>query len=132
MIIRPKYLDKSLINTPSLALQNVRFEIARMGEIVQEMLSQFSDAMLNRDREKLDKIQKMDDRVDILDSEILHYLASLRTETLSEKESKDISIAMKVADGFENIGDVIETDLLELGTRVLDQDIQSSDAMRYI
>ena len=132
VIIRPKYLDKSLIDTPSLALQNVRFEIARMGGIVQEMLSEFREAMLNRDREKLDKIQKMDDRVDILDSEILQYLASLRTETLSEQESKDTSIAMKLADGFENIGDVIESDLVELGAHVLDQDIKSSDAMRYI
>ena len=32
---------------------------------------------------------------------------------------------MKVADGFESVGDVIETDLVGLGYRALDENIQS-------
>ncbi len=132
VIIKPKYLDKSLIDTPAVALQNVRFEIARMGTIVHNMLDVFRDAILNRKRSKLDEIHKMDDRVDILDGEILRYLASLRAESLSEQESAEISVAMKVADNIESIGDVIDTDLLKVGERVLEKNIQLSDAMRYI
>ena len=132
VIIKSKYLDKSLLDTPAVALQNVRFEIARMGKIVQEMLIEFREAMLNRNRDKLHEVHKMDDRVDILDGEILRYLASLRTETLSEQDSADISVAMKVADSIESIGDVIDTDLFEVGERVLEKDIQPSDAMQHI
>lgn len=132
VIIKPKYLDKSLIDTPSVALQNIRFEISRMGNIVHDMLEQFRTAMLNRDRNKLDEVHKMDDRVDILDGEILRYLATLRAESLSEQESTEISVAMKIADNIESIGDVIDTDLLDVGGRILDNNIQSSDAMRYI
>ena len=132
VIIKPKYLDKSLIDTPAVALQNVRFEIARMGKIVQEMLTEFREAMINRDRERLDNLHKMDDRVDILEGDILRYLATLRAETLSEQESEEINNAMIISDNIESVGDIIETDLVEVGEKILDENIQYSDAMRYI
>ncbi len=55
-----------------------------------------------------------------------------RTQTLSEKEGAEVALAMKVADSFESVGDVIETELVGLGYRMLDEDIQTSDAMRHL
>jgi len=132
VIIRPKFLDDSLIETPSLAAERVRLEIARMGEIVQQMLSEFLQGMLNRDRKKLEHIQRMDDQVDVLQAEILRYLGALRTQTLTEQESTDIALAMIVADEFESVGDVIETDLCNLGIRALNEDIRASDTMKHL
>jgi len=87
---------------------------------------------LERDRSKLEEVQKMDDQIDVLESEILRYLGAIRTEALTEHESAELALVMKVADGFESVGDVIETDLVGLGYRALDENIQSSDAMRVL
>ena len=74
----------------------------------------------------------MDDKVDILEGDILRYLGSVRSRTLTVPESADVALAMKVADGFESVGDVIETDLIAVGYRVLDENIQASEAMVYL
>ena len=132
VIIRPKYLDDALIETPALALQRVRLEIARMGDIVQQMLTGLRAGWLERDRGKLEEVQMMDDQVDVLESEILKYLGAIRTEALTEQESAEVALAMKVADGFESVGDVIETDLVGLGYRALDENLRASDAMRVL
>ena len=132
VIIRPKYLDDTLIETPALALQNVRLEIARMGEIVQEMFSELRQSFLHRDRDRLEKVQKMDDQIDILDGEILRYLGEIRTQPLSEKESDEVGLAMKAADEIESVGDVIETDLVSVGYQAIDQNLQSSETMQHL
>jgi phosphate:Na+ symporter len=132
VIIRPKFLDDTLIETPALALQRVRLEIARMGEIVQQMLAGLRAGMLDRERDQLEEVQRMDDQVDVLEGEILRYLGAIRAQSLTEDESAEVALAMKAADGLESVGDVIETDLVGLGYRALDEDIQASEAMRYL
>ena len=132
VIIRPQFLDDTLINTPSLALQRARMEIARMGEIVQQMLSGIREAILVRERDKLEAVQRMDDQVDVLENEIYRYLGAIRTQSLTEQEGAEISLAMKAADGFESVGDVIETDLIKLGYRNLEKNIRASEAMQHL
>ncbi|WP_299013058.1 Na/Pi cotransporter family protein [uncultured Photobacterium sp.] len=131
-IISPKYLDDSLIETPSLALQRVQLEIARMGEIVHRMLIEFRIGTLNQDRNKLEKVREMDDQVDVLESDVLRYLGAIRQQSLTEQESAYIEQAMITADEFESIGDVIEYDLTNLAYRALDDNIQVSDTMRHL
>ena len=70
--------------------------------------------------------------MDVLESEILRYPGEISTQSLAEHESEAVALAMKVADGFESVGDVIETDLVGLGYRALDEDIQASEAMSYL
>jgi phosphate:Na+ symporter len=131
-IIRPKFLDDSLIDTPALALQRVRMEIAYMGEIVLQMFTDFREAVLKRERTKLEDVRKMDDQVDVLESAILRYLGEVRTRSLTEKESANIALAMRAADELKNVGGVIATDLSTLGYKTLDENIQASDTMRYL
>ena len=131
-IIRPKFLDDTLIETPALALQRVQLEIAHMGEIVYRMFSDFREAMLKQERNKLEEVQKMDDQIDVLEGEIFRYLGEVSARSLTEQESADVALAMKVADEFESVGDVIESNLTSLGYMVLDENIQPSDAMRYL
>ena len=87
-IIRPKYLDESLVETPAIALENVRFEVARMGEIVSGMIAELREAVLTRDRNRLENVQAMDDKVDVLQAAILNFLAQIRVQPLSERESR--------------------------------------------
>ena len=132
VIIAPKFINDTLIETPTLALQAVRLEIARMGEIVDQMFSGLREGFLTRDRKKLENVQMMDDQVDVLQSEILLYLGKIRTEELTEKESNELGQAMKTSDEFESVGDVIETDLVSVGYNALDKNIQASEAIKYL
>ena len=131
-IIRPKFLDDSLIDTPALAMQRVRMEIAYMGEIVLQMFTDFREAVLKRERTKLEDVRKMDDQIDVLESAILRYLGEVRTRSLTEKESANIALAMRAVDELNNVGGVIATDLSSLGYKALDENIQVSDTMRYL
>ena len=132
VIIRPKFIDDDLLETPSLALQAVRLEIARMGEIVLQMFTGLAEGVLKRDRKTLEEIKKMDDRVDILEREVFRYLGALRAQPLSETESKGLGFAMIAADEFESVGDVIESEMVDLGLRALDDGHRASDTVRYL
>ncbi len=132
LIIRPKFLNEALIETPALALQSARLEIARMGDIVANMFSDLRHAFLERDRNKLDQVQRQDDQVDVLEGEILRYLARVRKQGLSDEENRDVALSMKGADTFESISDVIETDLVNLYYRVDDEGIEPSETMQHL
>ena len=74
----------------------------------------------------------MDDQVDVLEGEILRYLGKVRAQSLTEADSRGVVVALRVADGFESVGDVIETDLVGLCYRALDENITVSDTMRHL
>jgi phosphate:Na+ symporter len=132
VLIRPKFLNEAMIDTPALALQSARMEIARMGDIVAEMFSGLRHAFLEQDRNKLDHIQRQDGQVDVLEGEILRYLAKIRKQELSDEENRDVALSMKGADMFKSIGDVIENDLVNLYYRVYDEGFEPSETMRHL
>jgi len=66
IIVRPKYLDREMLEIPSMALERVRFELGHMGEIISDMLARLEEGFLQRDKHKLEEVTMMDDKVDIL------------------------------------------------------------------
>ena len=132
VIIRPEFLNDALIETPSLALQSVQLEIARMSELVTTMFSKLREAMAERDRKKMAEVQSSDDQVDVLQGEILRYLAEIRKQELSEEEGRDIGLAMRTVDLLESIGDVLETDLVNIGYKIADGEFVESEAYLHL
>lgn len=111
VLISPKYLDESAVTVPSIALELVRQEFGRMGEITTNMLTELPKAILNRDQEHIDEIAKLDDKVDILEAAIFSYLGKVRQQSLTEEESKIHQDLMSATVNLETLSDVIETDL---------------------
>jgi phosphate:Na+ symporter len=70
--------------------------------------------------------------VDVLEGEILRYLAAVRKQELTDDEGLEVALTMKATDLFESVGDVIETDLVSLSYRALDEDIETSETMRHL
>jgi phosphate:Na+ symporter len=130
LLVQPKFLDQELVDTPALALERVRFEIAHLGEIVQEMLAKLPTAFLSGKVEPFEEIAKMDDRVDLLEDEILKYLGQIRKGSLSENDSADFVTLMHATDNLESIGDIIETNVVALGKSRLEQGVEASETMR--
>jgi phosphate:Na+ symporter len=127
IIIEPKYLDENLLITPNIALQQVRLELARLGNISMEMLRDIIPAFQKNDIQHVKKIARRYDEINILEAEILKYLALLRSSSLSDEESLDFQSIMMAVDNFESMAGIIESNLVALAEKVATLDSRSSE-----
>ena len=102
------YLDKRLINTPVIALEQVKKEILRMAKIAEEMIHESINALFERDGDKLRDIDRKEGIVDLLQKEITDYLVELSQESITPEVSKKINSAMRMVNNIERIGDHAE------------------------
>ena len=131
-LVHPRYLDDELIETPSLALERVRYEIGHMGEYVNEMLTESMPALLSGDRERIHEISAIDDKVDILYSEIVAYLAKISRKSLLETQAQELSNLLSAVNDLESIGDIIETDAVDLVEQCFANDVKISQATQQV
>jgi len=113
--VRAKYLDEELLDTPTLALDRTRLELVHMGDMVREMYRAIIPAALTGSPQELTRIEAMDDRVDALHGQIVTYLGRISGRELTDAQSDELMRLMEAANGLENIGDIIETNLVLLG-----------------
>jgi phosphate:Na+ symporter len=132
IIAQPKYLDEELLETPSLALDRVRLEIGHMGNRVNAMLQDIMTAITTGDRMMLRNIAKIDDEVDILHGHIVTYLGRISQKELMEEQTRVLVNLMAAANDLENIGDIIETDMVHLGNEGIDAQVTISEETREI
>jgi phosphate:Na+ symporter len=132
VIIEPKYLDTEILKAPSLALEAVRREIGRAGDVAMSMYQDMQSSMQTRSRESLQDIARRDDQVDILEASILEYLSKIRQGLLTEEESQSHQALMTAVVNLEGLADVIETDLVILADTYIENGYQTSDATRDI
>jgi phosphate:Na+ symporter len=117
VIIEPEFLNDAALAAPSVALQQVRLELGRMGGITLEMFRDLGPALQTGDVKRLEAIARRDDEVDILEAAILAYMGKLRRGLLSEHESLEFQTLMTATTDFESLADVIETEIVALGRK---------------
>jgi phosphate:Na+ symporter len=127
VIIKPKYLNKELLEVPAIALENVRFEIGRMGDITSDMLTTLWMAFQTRNRDMVDEAVKMDDKVDVLSELILEYMSQIQQEKLSDDNSHVLQSLMSATINIESLADVIESELSDICKKFIDHDLQESE-----
>jgi phosphate:Na+ symporter len=122
----PQFLDDDVIETPTLALQQARLEIARLGQLVQRMHGAVLPAMLSGGLDGLQAVGRMDEDVDHLHGCIIEFLGRLSRGTLTGTQADELMHLMAAANALEAAGDVIETDLVARGRQRLDDAVQVS------
>jgi phosphate:Na+ symporter len=130
IIIEPKFLDASTLNVPAVALEQVRREFGRMGQIAMAMLSELPQAVLERDRQYLETIVMLDDKVDILEASIFKFLGKIRQLSLTASESLVHQKLMTATVNLEALADVIETDLAAVAKRLIEKNQRVGETMR--
>jgi phosphate:Na+ symporter len=123
---RPRYLDESALETPSLALADAARETLRMGDVVEAMLRKVMDAMMTNDKSLVDQVSRMDDSVDGLDEAIKLYLTKLTRGSLDEREGHRAMEIIAFAINLEHIGDIVDKNLSELATKKIRRRFQFS------
>ena len=126
LVIRTKYLDDELIATPSLALDRVRMEVLHMGEHVEYMIKNILPAIRNGDKALLYEVQARDDSVDILHGHVVDYLGKLSKVNLTQAQTDEFLRLMEAVNDLENIGDIIETNMVMSGEELMKKQLTMS------
>jgi len=125
---QPQYLDPKLLTSPPFALEAAAQESLRMAAIVQGMLKDVKQVFIERNSLSIiDSIKQREEAVDHLNREIKLYLIGLSAKGLSEKDSAREMTLLNFISHLENIGDIIDSNLLELGEKMIDQGVRFSD-----
>ncbi len=131
-VIRPKYLDEILIETPALALDRVRMELRRLGERALEMVQKAMPVAAAGSLEELVELARRDDEVDALYDAIVVYLRKLGQRTLTPEQSRLLSRYAASAAHIENIADMIETNIVAAGRERLQRNVTMSEGTREV
>ncbi|MCL4832785.1 MAG: Na/Pi cotransporter family protein [Caldilineaceae bacterium] len=113
-MIKPRYLDESLLGTASLALGLARREVSRIGDILEQMMAKVPAAVFQGDLEAVAEIRAMDDQVDALYTAVTQYLAKIGQKNLSDDVANAVLGAMSALTELEAIGDIMENNLAHL------------------
>lgn len=116
-VSRPKYLDDSALDTPSVALTNASRESIRMAELLDVMLRTAWEAFQKNDQALIVKAKATDKDIDKLYKAIKAHLVRLGSETMTKEESKRHFQILNFATNLEHIGDVIDKNLLPLAEK---------------
>ncbi|MBI4247234.1 MAG: Na/Pi cotransporter family protein [Candidatus Rokubacteria bacterium] len=112
-----RYLDERALHQPSLALGQATREALRMADVVQGMLRDVVPVFQRDDQELLEDVERRDDQVDFLEREIKLFLTRLGREAMGPDLSRKEIGLISVIGNLENIGDIIDKNLMELGRK---------------
>lgn len=130
------HLDESAVETPSMALDLARSEIARMAKITGRMLHSLIEPFLSDDPGVdeihpqltiMEGIHMREKKLDFLDKKIKNYLLLVGQEELSDSQIQEVFGMITISNHMEAIGDVIERNLRTLVTKKRGLELDFSD-----
>jgi phosphate:Na+ symporter len=126
-VLKPKYLDKELLDTPTFALERARFEVGRMSEMVEDMLASILPTAFTGSSEELAVISDKDADIDALYAHIVEYLGKISVQELTDEQTKELTALFELVQQLEEIGDIVESRMVPLGLRRIEENIVVSD-----
>ena len=99
-----KYIDNHLLNTPTIAMMQVKREIINMMRLAQDNLKLGFNRMINQDSENDKELIETEDKIDYINNQITSFLIDL-THTASESDERKIGSYFHVVNDIERIGD---------------------------
>lgn len=121
------HIDDSILETPAIALQLARAEIARMAKLLGRMhngsMVPFVSCELPQDNyfpkqlNLMEGIEMRAQKIYYLEEQIRLYLLKISQKSLSEEHGEEVSSLISIVDAMERIGAVIARQVLPLVTR---------------
>ena len=107
------YLDRRLLSTPILAVEQARRETVRMMSVVSFMFSDVREILFDFDARRADTIRQHESILDSLNHEITTFLAQVSRSASGPCSQSDIPALFQAVSDLEHIGDRCE-DLLDI------------------
>ena len=103
--VQPVTLEEHLLDTPPLAMQQVRREILKMARASRRALNLALDTLKTRDLRALQRVREIETTTDEYQTAITHYLVELSRRPLEEEISQELPVFMHSVNDLERVGD---------------------------
>jgi len=123
----PVVLERHLLNTPEIALEQAKREIVRMAKTAKRAFRQSIDGIIENDSKKLGSVAEIEDFIDSLQYEITSYLSELSNREMSDGVSVKLPVFLHAVNDLERIGDHA-VNIVEIAQRKLDHKLSFSDS----
>ncbi len=123
----PIFLERHLLNTPVLALEQAIKELIRMTEIARQALSNSVRCFEKFEPVLAEKTGQQEDAIDLLQKEITQYLVEISEKEIDKPEAEKIPVLVHSVNDVERIGDHAEN-IIELAQRRKEQKLTLSVA----
>ncbi len=123
-----KYIDKRLLNTPTVALMQVKKEIINMMTLAHENLKLGFNRILTQDASKDKELIETEDKIDYINNQITAFLIEL-TNKLSSNDEVTAGSYFHVVNDIERIGDHAYN-FYEESLKMVDNDLSFSDTAK--
>ncbi len=127
---KPVVLEKHLLATPEIALEQAKREIIRMAERAEKAVQRAIKGLVEDDKGELVKVMHAEDLIDEFQHEITSYLVSLSREQLSDVVAIELPAFLHTVNDLERVGDHA-VNIVEIAERKIEQKLFfSDDALR--
>lgn len=123
---RPVYLDKSMLQTPSIAMSLAVKEVVRMGNLSRKNMGMAIDSINKFDETKVKYVLEHEPVVDALETDITCYLTEMSESQMSEDLSARHTGLLHACNDIERIGDHAET-LAKKSRMIFEDEVKFSD-----
>ena len=123
--LAPQFLEKHLLETPPIALEQSKKEIVRMLDISGSALTSAYEMYRSGRAELAKKVDRLEQAVDNLQAEITRYMIDISMEGLEKEEAEQIPVLIHSVNDIERISDNA-VNIVELGQRRSDKDLSFS------
>jgi len=121
-----KYLDKRILETPSIAVGQIVKEIIRMGEVAKCNVQKAMQAILNNDERVLDEILNNEKVINELERRIGEFLQEVMHSAIGDDQQKMVGMLFNTVHDMERIGDHADN-LGEIAQYKLDNKVSFSN-----
>ena len=108
------HLDPDLLTVPSIALEQTRGEILRVGRLVREMIENIMTSFVHNDLSLHARVSEQEAEVIHISAQINDYLIQISRRNLNQQQSEFATQLMDVSTDLKHIGDLIKKDLSPL------------------
>lgn len=108
-------LDDRMMETPYIALEQIKNEITVMGNLAETSFDNAMDGFISNTSSKIEEIFETEKKINQMEEEIIHYLVKLSNASLSPEQREIIDSLFHVVSDIERVGDHAENiaELLE-------------------
>ncbi|MBN2592174.1 MAG: Na/Pi cotransporter family protein [Sedimentisphaerales bacterium] len=123
---KPVALEKHLLDTPVIALEQTKREIVRMAQIAKKAVMRSISGIIDDNVKELGSVRAIEEFTDMLQLEITSYLSALSRRNLSDEVSIELPVLLHTVNDLERIGDHA-VNIVEIGERKIGQKLFWSD-----
>lgn len=125
--VRPVILERHLLDTPEIALEQAQREIVHMARTAKEAMHAAIEGIMAGDFRLLKSAREMEDYTDTFQFEITSYLTDLSGRQLSNEVSIELPVLLHTVNDLERIGDHA-VNIVEIAERKIDQKLVFSNS----